>query len=70
MMFSVLESVAFNVREQDDILNTAAAGVVAGGIFKSTAVSFTPSPRDRIRPSNIAKHETQVTCDTTQLSYS
>lgn len=37
MMVSVLESVAFTVRGTDDVLNATAAGVLAGGIFRSTA---------------------------------
>ena len=37
MMFSFFESVAFNLRGTDDLLNVAAAGALTGGIFKSTA---------------------------------
>ena len=37
MMFSAFETVAFNVRGTDDLLNVAGAGALAGGIYKSTA---------------------------------
>ena len=38
MMFSGLESIAYNVRGEDDLLNVIGAGALTGGIFKSQAV--------------------------------
>lgn len=38
MMFSVFESLAYNVRGEDDLLNVIGSGAIAGGLFKSQAV--------------------------------
>ena len=37
MMFSTFETLAFNFRGEDDMLNVMGAGALAGGIFKSQA---------------------------------
>lgn len=44
MMFSVFESLAYNVRGEDDMLNVIGAGALAGGVFKSQAVSVPCQP--------------------------
>ena len=37
MMYSIFESLAYNVRGEDDLLNPIGAGVLSGAIYKSTA---------------------------------
>uniref|UniRef100_A0A7S3TJ48 Mitochondrial import inner membrane translocase subunit TIM23 n=1 Tax=Strombidinopsis acuminata TaxID=141414 RepID=A0A7S3TJ48_9SPIT len=35
MMFSLFETIAYNIRGEDDLLNVIGAGALAGGVFKS-----------------------------------
>merc|ERR1712196_169745 len=37
MMGSIFESIAYNVRGEDDILNSVGAGALTGALYKSTA---------------------------------
>lgn len=40
MMFSLFETIAYNIRGEDDLLNVIGAGALAGGVFKSQSVSL------------------------------
>lgn len=50
LMWSVFETIAYNARDTDDVLNPAGAGLVTGCIFRSTAVTLPADSNPTLHP--------------------